>query len=124
MGLGGLPQGAPNLLLTRLDQARRDLEESPQGFALPGHTQSPRPQGFGKMWTEEVPGSWQEGLTRGRKVMRREKCFSVELLDVKPGLWASKRELWRGSQSQRAETFPIQKLPDPQTGSSFRLNQT
>ena len=123
--MGGLPQGALNLLLTRLDQARRDLEESPQGFALPGHTQSPRPQGFGKMWTEKVPGSWQEGLTvRGRKVMRRGKCFSVELLDVKLGLWASNRELWHGSQSQGAETFPIQKLPDPQTGSSFRLNQT
>ena len=56
--------------------------------------------------------------------MRRGKCFSVELLDVKLGLWASNRELWHGSQSQGAETFPIQKLPDPQTGSSFRLNQT
>ena len=113
-GFGGLPQGALNLLLARLDQAQRDLEESPQGSALPGHTQSTRPQGFGKMWTEKVPGSWQEGLTvRGRKVMKRGKCFSVELLDVKLGLWASKRELWLGSQSQGPETFPSQKLPDP-----------
>lgn len=56
--------------------------------------------------------------------MRKGKCFSVELLDVKLRLWASNRELWHGSQSQGAETFPIQKLPDPQTGSSFRLNQT
>ena len=66
------------------------------------------------MWTEKVPGSWQEGLTvRGRKVMKRGKCFSVELLDVKLGLWAGKRELWLGSQSQGPETFPSQKLPDP-----------
>lgn len=75
-GFEGLPQGALNLLLAGLDQAQRDLEESPQGSALPGHTQSARPQGFGKMWTEKVPGSWQEGLTvRGWKVMRGGNVF-------------------------------------------------
>ena len=113
-GFEGLPQGALNLLLAGLDQAQRDLEESPQGSATAWtHTVCQAP---GVWQNVDREGSWElAGRSDSERVEGHErgKCFSVELLDVKQGLWASKRELWLGSQFQGPETFPSQKLPDP-----------
>lgn len=64
-GFMGLPQRAPSLLTASW------LRPVPND-----HTQPTRPHGFGKMWTENVPGGWQEGLTvRGQAMKEGETVF-------------------------------------------------
>lgn len=77
------------------------------------------------MWTEKVPGRWQEGLAvRGRKVMEEAETFFCRAAGHEVGDMAQQEKNSGSAAKPRGQKTSTAKAARPQTGSSFRLNQT
>ena len=77
------------------------------------------------MWTEKVPGSWQEGLTvRGEKVMEEEETSFCRAAGHEVGDMAQQEKNSGSAAKPRGQKPSTTKAARPQTGSSCSLNQT